>query len=60
MALGGSHAKDNKAFFGKDKRDKILTNSHRNAELQTGLEVIIRNAQERVCNLPQAQADHPL
>ena len=40
-----------KAFFGKDKRDKILTNSRRNAELQTGLEIIVRNAQERVCKL---------
>ena len=49
-----------KAFFGKDKRDQILTNSRRNAELRTGLGVIVRNAQERVCNLPQAQADHPL
>ena len=30
-----------KVFFGKDKGDKILTNSQRNAELQEGLENLI-------------------
>ena len=48
-----------KTFFGKDKSDKILTNSHRNTELHLGLETIVQNAQERVRNLPQVHADHP-
>ena len=48
-----------KTFFGKDKSDKILTNSRRNAELRLGLETIVRNAQERVRNLPQVHTDHP-
>ena len=47
-----------KSFFGKDKADLILTNSRRNTELRAGLDMIVRNAKERVRNLTQNCAPH--
>ena len=42
-----------KSFFSKDKANLILTKSRRNTELRAGLDTIIRNGKERVCNLAQ-------